>query len=283
MKIGLIGAGKVGFSLGKYFKTRGIEISGYFSRTPDHAKQAADFTGTTWYPTVEPLVEESDALFLTVPDGAIEAAWRSLPMEAVKGKMICHCSGALTARETFPGIERTGASGYSVHPLFAFSSRDRCWEELSDVFFCVEGDAARLKELTALLRSCGNPVQVLSPESKVRYHAAAAIASNHVVALAEESLRLMERCGFDRAGALRALRPILLGNMAHLAEYGPAASLTGPVERCDTETVRRHLAALPTEEDRQLYALLSQRLVRIAEEKHPERTYQPMTDLLKGD
>lgn len=280
MKIGFIGAGKVGMTLGKYFTLHGISLSGYYS--PNHAQDAADFTHTQAYSSLEELANDSDALFLTVPDGCITAVYQTLPRHAVKGKLICHCSGALSAEKAFPGIDSVGAYGYSVHPLFSVSDAYRSYRELTDVFFCVEGDPAHLEEVTGLLKGCGNPVQVISAEHKVLYHAAAAIASNHVLALVAHSLSLMEQCGFSREGALSALRPILVGNMAHGAADGPVKSLTGPIERCDTGTVSKHLAAMPTDDDRLLYALLSEKLVTVAEEKHPERSYEEMKQLLRN-
>lgn len=278
MKIGFIGAGKVGMTLGKYFTLHGIPVSGYYS--PHHAQDTATFTKTKAFRSPEELAAESDVLFLTVPDGSITAVYQSLPVDTVKGKMICHCSGALSAEAAFPGLDSVGAYGYSVHPLFAVSDSYRSYRELTDVFFCVEGHPQRLEEIKALLTACGNPVQVISAQSKVLYHAAAAVASNHIVGLVAHSLNLMETCGFTREGALAALRPILLGNMAHVAADGPVQSLTGPVERCDIGTVNKHLAAMPSEKDRLLYALLSEKLVDIAEEKHPERSYEEMKTLL---
>lgn len=283
MNIGIIGAGKVGFTLGKYFKTHGIQVSGYFSRSEASAQEAAAFTETVCYTSINEIIQASDALFLTVPDGAIRSCYEALPKQSIKGKLICHCSGAMSSQDAFPGIRELGAFGYSVHPLFAVSDRYRSYRELSDVFFCVEGDDEHLPELTALLEGCGNPVQVISAEAKVRYHAAAAIASNHVIALVAESLNIMTGCGFTREGALQALRPILVGNMKHAAEVGPVEGLTGPVERCDTGTVAKHLAAMPGEEERELYRLLSCQLVRVAQEKHPDRNYEPMNELLKGE
>ncbi len=282
MKIGFIGAGKVGFSLGKYFATHGVPVTGYYSRTARHAQQAADFTGTTAFDSPAAAAQASDALFLTVPDGAIGQVYHDLPRDAIKGKLICHCSGALPSTQAFPGVEEAGGFGYSVHPLFAVSDPYRSYQELADVFFCIEGSPARLDSVKTLLEGCGNPVQVIRPEDKVRYHAAAAVASNHVVALVAESLDLLETCGFTREGALKALRPILVGNMAHLAQAGPVDSLTGPVERCDTATVQKHLDAMPTQAEREMYALLSQKLVQVAEEKHPNRSYEPMKQVLKG-
>ena len=46
MKIGIIGAGKVGFSVGKYLVERGIPVTGYYSRNPVSAKEAPEFTAT---------------------------------------------------------------------------------------------------------------------------------------------------------------------------------------------------------------------------------------------
>ena len=67
MRAGFIGAGKVGFTLGKYLAMHGIEISGYYSRTPASAKEAAEFTQSRYYTSIEEITKDSDTLFLTVP------------------------------------------------------------------------------------------------------------------------------------------------------------------------------------------------------------------------
>ena len=46
MKIGIIGAGKVGCSMGKYFVENGIPVAGFYSRHQESAEQAATFTKT---------------------------------------------------------------------------------------------------------------------------------------------------------------------------------------------------------------------------------------------
>ena len=68
MKTGFIGAGKVGFTLGKFFAANNIQVTGYYSRRRESAKEAAAFTGTTVYDSIGELVQDSDAVFLTVPD-----------------------------------------------------------------------------------------------------------------------------------------------------------------------------------------------------------------------
>ena len=64
MRAGFIGAGKVGFSLGKYLKENGVEITGYFSKSPESAKSAADFTNTKLYKSIEDILSDSDTCLL---------------------------------------------------------------------------------------------------------------------------------------------------------------------------------------------------------------------------
>ena len=105
MKIGFIGAGKVGFSLGKYFAENGLEISGYYSRSESSALEVAVFTGSELFVSAEELVSASDAVFLTVPDSAIKETYSALPKDLLCGRQICHCSGAMSAEEAFPNMK----------------------------------------------------------------------------------------------------------------------------------------------------------------------------------
>ena len=279
MKTGFIGAGKVGCSLGRYFVLNGLSVSGFFDVDEESARTAAEFVGTDYVTELEELVRNSDALFLTVPDGLISTVWNQIKDMPVEGRFICHCSGALSAEDAFPGIKDRGAFGYSVHPLFAVSDKFHSYEELPHAFFTIEGDEEHLNDITALFQSFGNPVRNIKAKDKVKYHCAAAICSNQVIALIQESLDLLSECGFDEESALSALAPIITGNVAHIVKDGTAGSLTGPVERGDTDTVKKHLNCL-NEEDRLLYRLLSRKLLSVGKKKNPQRDYSRLESLL---
>ena len=279
MKTGFIGAGKVGCSLGRYFVLNGLSVSGFFDVDEESARTAAEFVGTDFVTELEELVRNSDALFLTVPDGLISTVWNQIKDMPVEGRFICHCSGALSAEDAFPGIKDRGAFGYSVHPLFAVSDKFHSYEELPHAFFTIEGDEEHLNDITALFQSFGNPVRNIKAKDKVKYHCAAAICSNQVIALIQESLDLLSECGFDEESALSALAPIITGNVAHIVKDGTAGSLTGPVERGDTDTVKKHLNCL-NEEDRLLYRLLSRKLLYVGKKKNPQRDYSRLESLL---
>ena len=287
MKTGFIGAGKVGFTLGKYFSSKsnegsGIQVTGYYSRNTQSAEEAAQFTDTQAFTEMGALIEASDVLFLTVPDGSITQVYEEVRQYPIQGKYICHCSGSLSAGEAFPGIDQTGAYEYSVHPLFAVSDKYEAYKELQDVFFAVEGNEEHLPQVKEMLKGVGIDLQVIRAEDKTLYHAAAVTASNLAVALLAESINMLCQCGFSEEDARRALTPLVTGNIHHVLEKGPAAALTGPVERGDEKTIAKHLGCL-NEGQRELYRVLSSRLIPIAESKHPDRLYQNIKDLLEED
>nr|WP_295271898.1 Rossmann-like and DUF2520 domain-containing protein [Selenomonas sp.] len=282
-KIGFLGAGKVGTTLGKYFAEHSVEVAGYYSRSISSASEAAAFTGSRVFESAKGVLAASDVLFLTVPDGAIRTVYDALPKELLRGKILCHASGALTAKEAFPDIEIFGGSGCSVHPLFAVSDKKLAYRELVDVFFAVEGTPACLPKVTEWLRSLGLHAQRMDGSKKRLYHAAAVVASNHVVALFAEAMDMLEACGFDEDAARAALAPLFLGNARHVAEDGPQKALTGPVERGDATTVEKHLEALEDADDRALYRLLTKRLLKIAKAKHSKRDFAAIEELVSNN
>ncbi len=280
MQIGFIGAGKVGFTLGKFFTQGSIPVTGYYSRHGESAKEAAAFIGAKQYETIEKLVCEADAIFLTVPDGEISSVFEEIKELEITGKQICHCSGAMAAREAFPGIDKTGTYGYSIHPLFPISSKYDAYRELPGAFFCLEGSGPHLNAWGQTLRTLGCKTRIIAADSKVKYHAACAISSNLICALVQESMELLSDCGFSQEEALAALSPLVRSNMEHILAEGPVASLTGPIERNDVLTVKKHLACLQAPEDRGLYQAASGKLVQLARQKNPERSYEALEKLL---
>lgn len=281
MTIGFIGAGKVGCTLGKYFSTHGAAVTGYYDRDTQAAKEAAQFTETKVIGSLESMVKECDVLFITVPDNLIPLVFDEIRKLPIDGKYICHCSGSITAKEAFRGIEGTNAYEYSVHPLFAVSDRFEAYRELSDVFFTIEGNPSHMEDMQKLLHDAGLKVRVIEPKAKTRYHLAAVMSSNLMLALIEEGMELLEQCGFEKEEAQQALTPLIAGNVKHALQAGPVKALTGPVERGDTRTIDKHLAVLDKEEDRELYRLLSKKLIHLAKARNPQRDYSVLEEFLE--
>ena len=113
----------------------------------------------------------------------------------------------------------------------------------------------------------GSEMCIRDRAEKVRYHAAAVLASNQVIALYQRACDELVRCGFTPENAEKALAPLFLGNAEHVAQDGVIASLTGPAERGDTATIQKHLDCLDGS-TREVYALLNDTLLEIAVRKH---------------
>ncbi|WP_322155365.1 Rossmann-like and DUF2520 domain-containing protein [Paratractidigestivibacter sp.] len=264
-RVGFIGAGKVGCSLARYLREGGAELAGFFSRTPSHAQEAADFAGGQAYSDEAKLVAASDVVFITTPDGQLAEVAAKLAAtlgDNADGKVFAHCSGALSSDVLAP-LREAGASVCSAHPLYAVSSRFDCWQELSRAWFTLEGDAAATAAVEALLASCGNHVAHIAASEKPRYHAAAVMASNLVVGLYQMAADELVTCGFAPNDAQAALAPLFLGNAEHIAAAGTRASLTGPAARGDKATIDAHLSCL-SGDAREVYRQLTEVLYRIA-------------------
>lgn len=278
-KIGFVGAGKVGFTLGKYMADSNVCVSGYYSRSKESAMSAAQFTCTKYFETIEEILASSDALFLTVPDGALETVWNSLKQYPLTGKFICHCSGAVSSA-VFSEIDQMGAFGYSIHPLFAIHDRLQSYREISQAYFTIEGSPEYLGFWRQFFETLGNPVRLIEPNQKVLYHSAAVFASNLVTGLFETGVEILMKCGFDRISSEEALTPLFMHNCQNVVKTGVAEALTGPVERGDMQTILHHLQVL-SEQEKVIYLNLSKVLAGIAKQKNPERDYNQILQILE--
>lgn len=278
MKIGFIGAGKMGFTLGKHFVLNGLEVGGYFSQNEESANLAADFTNTHCYHSLSEVVNDNDVIFLTVPDGQIAVTAKLLDGLNVNldGKILCHTSGACSS-QIFSGMDNQ-VYGYSIHPIYAVNSKTSSYVNFKDAYITIEGDEKYLSYFQKLFLSLGHNVKIISANDKVKYHSAAVFASNLVIGLYHKSIKLMCDCGFDEAEACEALKPLFKNNADNLINSNCLDALTGPVQRCDTLTVKKHIEVLD-EDELMCYKLLSKELVSICEDAS-DKSYDSMKKLL---
>lgn len=279
MKIGIIGAGKAGTTLGKYLKLKGMEISGVYSKTAEHAVDSAEFIGTTYYEKLQDLVSLSDTLFITTPDSEISGVWDCIKAFDLTGKIVCHFSGSLSS-DVFFGTEKTGANICSIHPIYAFSNKYSAYQQFHKVRFTMEGDIPAVERMKTYWEELGHQVRIICKEDKIKYHAAMSMASNHVLALIELSAQLLQECGFKEEEAYRSLETLVCENVANGMKYGAMEALTGPIERNDIGTVKKHLGVLPKEAEG-IYRDLGKKLIEISKRKNPGRDYNTMERLLE--
>ena len=283
MKIGIIGAGKVGCSLGRYFVEQGLGVSGYSSKTKESVETAATFTNTRAYDSLYQLVSENNLIFITTPDDCISEVWAQIVQYDYneKNKIICHFSGSLSS-DVFLNREKRGFYACSFHPMYAFSDKFTSYKQLNQVMFTAEGDKEALAELCPLLERLGNPVFVIKGKKKERYHAAASLISNMMIGLYQMGIDMLVDCGFSETEARSLVKPLVEGNIQHLLGTSPEQALTGPIERGDVETIKKHLAQL-TDREHQVYIGLGRTLTEVAEGKNAHKDYAVIEELLRAD
>lgn len=181
-----------------------------------------------------------ELLVLATPDAAIREVARAV--EPDETTVLAHLSGSLGLDVLAPHPRRG-----VLHPLVALPNPDRGSQRLVGAWFAVTGDPLVRQVAEALY---GRAFTV-ADEDRAAYHAAACIASNHLVALLGQVERISQACGVP----FQAYLDLAWATVENVADLGPAAALTGPVARGDEATVRRHLRALPKAERRAYRAL----------------------------
>jgi predicted short-subunit dehydrogenase-like oxidoreductase (DUF2520 family) len=286
----ILGAGTVGRALGRALREAGVAVNGVFRRVRADAEAAGRFVGAPAFWGAPPAVAAEAAVVLCpVADGAIAAAASAAAVAGCwrDGQVALHCSGPLAAVVLRPAVPAGVAVG-SLHPLQTFPSAELGAGLVRGSAFALEGDAPARLAGAALVAAVGGWSFPLAAEAKALYHAAAATASNHLVALADDATALAVRAGVPAADALRALLPLMRGVLDALATRGLPDALTGPVARGDAAVVRAHLDAVAAAapERLALYRAAARRALAVARARPggaPAAALDTVASLLEGD
>lgn len=177
-------------------------------------------------------------VLLCVPDAAVGATAAGLVPSPTR--VVAHCAGSL-GLDVLAGHPLAA----SVHPLVALPDQVTGARRLEGAWFAVAGTPAAAAGTAAeVVAAMGGRMVAVADRDRVRYHAAAVVASNHMVALLGQVQRIAATAGVP----LEAYLDLVRATVDNVADLGPVAALTGPVSRGDWGTVARHLDALPPDE-----------------------------------
>ncbi|HMQ24945.1 MAG TPA: DUF2520 domain-containing protein [Acidimicrobiales bacterium] len=213
----VVGPGRAGGSLAGALGAAGWRVDRALRRGDDLAGAAAGV----------------DLVVIATPDAVIaEVAAAVEPGDAV----VAHLAGSLGLDVLAPHERRA-----AVHPLVSLPNAEVGAERLRDgAWFAIAGEPIA-DEVVADL---GGHAFTVADTDRAAYHAAACIASNHLVAL----LGQVERVAATAGVPLEAYLDLVRGTVDNVAALGPAAALTGPAARGDRATIDRHIAALDASE-----------------------------------
>jgi len=241
----ILGAGRVGRSLGRRLRLLGWKIGAVVTRSEVGARRAVRFIGAgAAHGKMTRQLLASPIILVTTPDGVLPQVARELARiggEELRGKIVLHTSGALDSSVLAP-LRKCGAAVGSLHPLQSFSGVGV--PPLAGRVFAIEGDAAALRLARQIVRELeGTPVLVPA-DKKPLYHAACAFSAGYLLSVVEAATRMMMATGMKRREAQRALLPLTRQVLDNFERLGAAAAWTGPLSRGDYAVIAAHAAAL---------------------------------------
>lgn len=239
-RVRIIGPGRAGQSFAAALTSAGWHVADIVGRAdgPDAVAQAA---------------QDVDLVLITTPDDAIAAVAQAI---ATGPAVIAHVAGSHGLGVLAPHPHRA-----AIHPLMALPTPEAGAARLvSGGWFGIAGtEATGLEIAQTVVDAFGGQAAVIADEHRARYHAAAAVAANHVVVVMAQVERLAAEVGMPMEAYLALTR----GSLQDVESLGAVAALTGPASRGDEATVARHRAALASNE-LDLYNELAAEARRIA-------------------
>jgi predicted short-subunit dehydrogenase-like oxidoreductase (DUF2520 family) len=243
VRVRIIGPGRAGTSLARALTAAGWDAATPLGRDDDVARAA----------------QGVDLLVIATPDDRVRDVAQTV--EPAPAAVVAHMAGSLGLGALAPHRRRA-----AVHPLVALPTPALGAQRLVGAWYAVAGDPLA-RDVVRALR--GRWFEVADAD-RPAYHAAAVIASNHLVALMGQVERLSRAVGVP----FEAYVDLARATLDNVAALGPAAALTGPAARGDEATIRRHLRALPPDE-RGAYRALADAARRLAHEARPRAQASP--------
>ena len=240
--VAFIGAGRAANVVGIGLATAGYQVVAVASRSRGSADVAANAirgAGAVDCVAVE-IQEAADAaelVLITTTDGAIAEVAGSVQWRV--GQLVAHCSGALGADVLDPARDQ-GAEVGSWHPFQTLAGKAK----LEGVTFGIEAGDGLYDVLTEMSRAVGGVPLKVPAEARPLYHAASVLACGYLTTLLREARRVWEAAGLPEDAGRQAIGAIAEATLANVRSLGEGATVTGPVSRGDTGTVRLHLESM---------------------------------------
>ncbi len=241
LKIGFIGAGRLGTALALALGDCGLKVNAAASRTLEESAPLAAAIPGCANVLPQQVADSCDLVFVTTVDGAIGAAVDAVQWRAGTG--VVHCSGA-TEVSVMAKAAADGALIGGFHPMQTFGDPEAARRSLPGCTITIEAPSPLYDVLHAIAVRLKCRVNLLPPGMRGRYHAAAGYASQFVNVILREASTIWRSWGATEEDAVAALLPLVQGTLASIGSAGLARGMPGPVSRGDVVSIEKHLASL---------------------------------------
>lgn len=248
LSLNIVGAGKVGKSLGRLFQHLDVfRIAQVFNLTSESSQAALAFIGEGQAVNDIAKLKPSDIILLAVPDDAFGVTIEQLvAVGALKPQSILfHCSGAKSSKDLLrlcPSLEQPQIQLASIHPVRSFADPDEVCSDFDGTICSVEGSPQALAILNPAFAAIGARLVNIDAENKLLYHAASVFASNYLVSLMDTAISTYIAAGIEEGLAQQMAQSLASKTLENVFKLGTSKALTGPIKRGDQQTVKEQAA-----------------------------------------
>ena len=242
-EIGIIGAGRVSYSLVNALIKSGFKVSSVISHSTSAKKLALKFKIKNYSSDLNIISPNIKIFFLAVPDRQIPSVAQQISKLRLdfKNSLFIHLSGAedISVLNT---LKKEGAYTGSLHIMQTFPERQVI--NLKNCYAAVETNSKKVRDsLFALAKKINLHPFRISSEKKVLYHIAGVYSSNFLVANQYYTEKLFNE---TRSGIYyrKVFTPITEMAMKNIKHSGVLKAVSGPVARGDIKTVKKHLKTI---------------------------------------
>ena len=225
----VVSPGRAGGALALASEAAGHRIVGVISRSGAFAGRFPQLLDGADLPA-------ADLLVIATRDSHIEPTAERLAQFSQRIGAAVHLSG-FNSIEALAPLARLGIATGSFHPLQSLTDPETGARSLPGAWAGLTAGEPLFGVLTDLAISLEMMPFRLLDADKPLYHAAAAAASNYVIA----ALDLARVLAGSASVPFEALAPLVRTAVENAFSLGPAAALTGPIARADWDTVRGQL------------------------------------------
>jgi predicted short-subunit dehydrogenase-like oxidoreductase (DUF2520 family) len=237
---------------------------------------------------------KANCIFICTPDDIIKKVCSELSGQKKQTKTkqkkenisVVHFSGSKPLKD-LESARKTGALTLSIHPLKSLASIQGAIKTIKNTEYGITFNTPEEEEVAKkIVETLGGHSIIVEDNKKPLYHAAACVASNYLVTLIDYAVYINEKIGIKPEDSIKGLLSLVRGTVKNIGEAGTKKSLTGPIARGDTGTIKDHMKNFKehlSDKDIEIYRLMGKKTAGIAKQNGwiEDKVYNELIDILK--
>ena len=284
LKLNIIGCGRLGKTLAALFMgTELVSIQDIVNLSRASSARTVAFLGQGRVCSTLKQLKPADIYLIATPDDSIESIAQQISEQNVlkPGDVVFHCSGLLSS-ECLSSVAYLGCHVASLHPSFSFSEPIADINNFNGTYCAFEGDNEALERLLPLFNAIKAQVFIIEKKTKPLYHVASVFAANYVITLLAMSKDCYSEAGLNDTLAGSLTLRLMTQALNKAQRLKPKEALTGPLQRGDIVTLKKHLSALRSFPELE-YIYISLGKATLALTRHKESLKKSLTQILTNN